>query len=398
MGKKKKVVTALKMSGISGQMKLAGIFRYLKESYGDSPSWDIQLVRTRGELTSGLIREAMDNGASGFIMSIPDTEAAVAPLADSRIPTIVMDINAAALEKRKRNIAFIRNSAEAVGREAANFLMGQGVARSYAFLHSDPVTDWSRARFEAFKRTLNDAGLWCEELFDLASAARLKRPAAVLAAYDDRAFDLVKFLSARRIKVPSGVAVVGVDNDTLICENAHPRLSSIQPDFEEEGRLAAETLDAMMNGDTCDSRTLIAGTAKVVRRESTAEQSNAGRLVQKAVAYIDGHALEGIGVKDVVRHIRCSRRLADLRFRELQGRSILEAITERRLDEVKRRLACTRETMDSIAASCGYSNPNYLKNLFKKRFGMSMRDYRRAGALQQPASINEMAKEASFMV
>ena len=79
----------------------------------------------------------------------------------------------------------------------------------------------------------------------------------------------------------------------------------------------------------------------------------------------------------MVRHLKCSRRLADLRFRELQGRSILEAITERRLDEVKRRLAGTREKMDVIASECGYSNPIYLKNLFKKKFGMSMSDWRR---------------------
>ena len=172
--------------------------------------------------------------------------------------------------------------------------------------------------------------------------------------------------------------MLGVDNDTLICENTHPRLSSVMPDFEGEGYLAAETLDSMMHGEGPNSCVLLADIKEVVRRESTCELSSAGRLVQKAVVYIDRHALEGIGVEDVVRHLKCSRRLADLRFRELQKRSILQAITERRLDEVKRRLRETREKIDSIAASCGYTNPNYLKNLFKKRFAMSMSAFRRA--------------------
>jgi AraC-like DNA-binding protein len=123
---------------------------------------------------------------------------------------------------------------------------------------------------------------------------------------------------------------------------------------------------------------------KIVRRESTTEESTAGKLVQKAIAYIDLHALEGIEVSDVVRHLKCSRRLADLRFRELQGRSILDAITERRLDEVKRLLAGTKEKIDTIAAICGYTNPNYLKNLFKKRFGMSMREFRKDTNPQTP--------------
>jgi LacI family transcriptional regulator len=295
-----------------------------------------------------------------------------------------MDIHSKAMEKREKNIVFIRNSAEDIGREAARFFMGQGVARSYAFLHSNPVTDWSKNRFIAFKRALNDAGLWCEELFEPSDITKLKRPLAVFAANDDRAFELMKTLAAKRIKSPHNVAVLGVDNDALICENARPRISSVEPDFEKEGYLAAQTLDSMMNGNTPSSRTILIGVKKIVRRESTTEESTAGKLVQKAIAYIDLHALEGIEVSDVVRHLKCSRRLADLRFRELQKRSILDAITERRLDEVKRLLAGSKEKIDTIASACGYANPNYLKNLFKKRFGMSMREFRKSANPNNP--------------
>ena len=374
--KKRKVFIALKMAGIAGQDKLAGVFRYLNERYGEHSPWDVRIVRTRVELTADVLRAAISDGTDGFIVSIPDTEDAFRPLAETSIPTIVMDIHDGALENRNENIAFIRNSAEDIGRKAAHFLLGQGVAHSYAFLHSDPMMDWSRARFEVFRKALNDAGLWCEEMFEPSAAAKLKRPAAVFCANDDRAFDLIKHLAAKRIKVPRDVAVLGVDNDALICENARPRLSSVQPDFEEEGRLAAETLDVLMQERETPKRTLLVGVKKIVQRESTAEESHSGRLVQKAVAYINSHALEGIGVRDVVKHLKCSRRLADLRFRELQKQSILEAITERRLDEVKRLLAGTRDKMNAIASACGYKNPTYLKNLFKRRFGMSMRDWR----------------------
>ena len=390
---KKKVFIALKMAGVAGQAKLAGVFRYLNERYGESSPWDVRLVRTRGELTEDVLKTAISDGADGFIVSIPDTEDAVGPLAETPVPTIVMDIHSAALEMRSGNIAFIRNSAEAIGSEAAHFLLGQGVARSYAFLHPDPVTDWSKARFDVFRRLLDDAGFWCEELFEPSEAAKLKRPAAVFCANDDRAFELVKQLAEKRIRVPHGVAVLGVDNDALICENAHPRLTSVQPDFEEEGRLAAETLDAMMQGHEPTKRTLLVGVKGIVQRESASEQSHSGRLVQKAVAYIDKHALKGIDVRDVVKHLKCSRRLADLRFREYQGRSILEAITERRLDEVKRRLRETKENIEVISVACGYSNPNYLKNLFKKRFAMSMRAFRRAAS---SSSVGLLHRKSRF--
>ena len=376
MQKTKNVFIALKMAGVAGQSKLVGVFRYLKETYGENSPWEIRLVRTRVELASDVVKQAIANGTDGFIVSIPDTEDAVFPLTEISVPTIAMDIRSPELEARQSNIVFIRNSSEAIGREAALFLLGQGVARSYAFLHSEPVMDWSEARFKAFKRMLNDNGIWCEELFSPADAARLKRPAAILAANDDRAYELLKALAARHVAVPRGVAVLGVDNDELFCENTHPRLSSVQPDFEEEGWLAAKTLDDMMQGRAIAERTLLVGVKRIVQRESTTEQSHAGRLVQKAVAYIDRHALEEIGVNDVVKHLKCSRRLADLRFRELQGRTILNAITERRLDEVKSRLAGTKEKMDAIASACGFKSPIYLKNLFKKHFGMSMSKFR----------------------
>ena len=98
--------------------------------------------------------------------------------------------------------------------------------------------------------------------------------------------------------------------------------------------------------------------------------------MQKALAFIRRNALKGISVEDVVRHLKVSRRLADLRFRELQGTTIGETIISLRLAEVKRLLRSTKEPIDSIAASCGYENPNYLKNLFKRRFAMSMREFR----------------------
>ena len=376
---KKKVLVALRMAGVAGQDKMAGIFRYLAEAHGGSGVWDMQLVRTGADFTAARIREAIAAGTDGFILSIPDVaEDALLPLAQTTAPMIVMDMHSAPLETRKANIAFIRNSGDEIGRAAATCLMRQGMARTYAFLHSDPIMDWSRARFASFRRTLNDCGLWCEELTSLDAAAKLKRPAAIFAANDDRAFELLRFLDSRRIRVPQDMAVLGVDNDTLICENAHPSLSSVQPDFEAEGRLAAKTLDAMMSGIRPDVRTFLVGMKEIAHRKSTSEPSHAGHLVQKAVAYINRHAVDGIGVEDVVAHIKCSRRLADLRFRQLQGRSIRQAIEDRRLDEVKRRLISTREKTDSIAAACGYESACYLRNLFRKRFSMTMTEFRRS--------------------
>jgi transcriptional regulator GlxA family with amidase domain len=123
-------------------------------------------------------------------------------------------------------------------------------------------------------------------------------------------------------------------------------------------------------------RLRMVGIRSIVHRESTTAHSKAGRLVQKILAYINAEAVTGIGVEDVAAKFKVSRSLLEMRFRELQGESVYEAMLRIRLDEVKRRLRHTDETIAEITAACGWKNIAPPKTLFKKRFGMSMREYR----------------------
>lgn len=377
----KRVFIALKMAGVAGREKLSGIFRFL----GDNHDWDITLIRTAAEFTPARMRRALAEGYDGFIVSIPDTETTAALLAATDLPTVVMDIHDPALSARARNIVFIRNAPEEIGRAAADHLVSTGRCRSYAFVHNPSVLEWSVGRFRAFRDMLRDRGLWAHELNEPSEIKGLERPIGVFAANDDRGYDILEYCRRHRLRVPEDVLVLGTNNDTLICENCRPALTSIQPDFEQEGFLAAKTLaELMAAASSVHARhisavppTCFVGVKTIVRRSSTAEVSQAGKLVQKAIAFIRKNALRGISVEDVVRHLGCSRRLADLRFRELQGASIGETIISFRLEEVKHLLKTTRDPIDKIAIDCGYGNPNYLKNLFKKRFGLTMRSFRK---------------------
>ena len=222
----------------------------------------------------------------------------------------------------------------------------------------------------------------------------LPKPCGILAACDDRAFEILDICRERNIKVPAEIGILGVNNDAILCENAEPRLSSIQPDFIGEGRLAAELLERMMAGGRLPGSKLVnlVGIRTVVHRDSTVPQSASGRLVQKVLAYISREAVKGIGVEDVARRFKVSRSLLELRFGELQGEvsrsllelrfgelqgeSVYEAMLRIRLEEVKRLLRHTDEPIAAITAACGWENPAPPKALFKRRFGMSMRDWR----------------------
>ena len=177
---------------------------------------------------------------------------------------------------------------------------------------------------------------------------------------------------------------IRIRDDPILCENTEPKLSSIQPNFIEEGRLAAELLEQMMSGGKISSgkRLSKVGIRAIVHRESTVAQSESGKLVQKVLAYIGREATRGIGVEEVARRFKVSRSLLELRFRELQNESVYEAMLRIRLEEVKRLLRQTNDPISEITSACGWENPIPPKALFKRRFGISMREYRAQNSLR----------------
>ena len=383
----RRVVVALRMAGIAGQDKLNGIFDYLSAGR----RWQLIIYRTKHEFTSEVVEHELKRGTDGFIVGIPGTEDALSRLAATDIPTVVMNVAGGGIEKRERRIAFVKSDSTAVGREAANALLKQGVYKSYGYAGYRTNDDWSRERGTAFRDALDEAGFvgrmmdithYKDKVEDKATVMEwlrsLPKPCGILAACDDRAFEILDICKESGIKVPAEVGILGVNNDPILCENTEPKLSSIQPNFIEEGRLAAELLEQMMSGGKIspNKRLSKVGIRAIVHRESTVVQSESGRLVQKVLSYIGKEATKGISVEYVARRFKVSRSLLELRFRQLQGESVYEAMLRVRLEEVKRRLRQTSEPISEITAACGWKNPTPPKALFKKRFGMSMRDWR----------------------
>ncbi|MBR4613038.1 MAG: helix-turn-helix transcriptional regulator, partial [Kiritimatiellae bacterium] len=116
--------------------------------------------------------------------------------------------------------------------------------------------------------------------------------------------------------------------------------------------------------------------ARIPPRGSTATPSAAGQLVQGALDYIDAHACHGATLADVVRHLGVSRTLVTLRFRQLRGQSVEQAIRERRFGEVRRLLRDTSLPAEKIAAQCGYESARALRRAFQRETGQSLSDWR----------------------
>ena len=384
----RRVVVALRMAGIAGQDKLNGIFSYLNEGH----RWSLAIYRTQHEFTAETVRAEIARGVDGFLVGLPGTDAALVEIAKTDRPAVLLNVPSKAFMRRGGNVAMVKSDAKEVGTRAADALLSQGIYRCYGYVGYRTDDDWSRERGTAFRDALDAAG-FVTRMYDLAHfqdqvesrehlakwLLSLPKPCGILAACDDRAYDVIDVCVENGIKIPAEVGLLGVNNDPLLCENISPTLSSVQPDFKEEGRLAAEILERLMarrRDGKGEAGLHLVGVKAIVHRETTFPLSNAGKLVQKAMAFISKNAARKIGVPDVIRHLKVSRSLAELRFRELQHQTIHDAIATARLEEVRRRLASTHDTIEQISTDCGWLSANTLKNLFKRRFGMTMRKYR----------------------
>ena len=382
----KQVLVFLHMSGASGRDMLSGIFNYAK----GGRMWSLHLANASiktSEEVNALIEKGNIKGIIAGEYCLPD---APRLLEDSGIPLVYIGSKGENDYSRTKAISYVHNDEPGIGSLAANTFMKLGRFQSFAFVPARPGVAYSDRRQAGYIQRLADAKAGRIEIFepkakagtpdDRADLARwltsLPKPTAVYVAWDFRAIQVLEACRDAKISVPEHVAVLGTDNDELLCDSAEPPLSSILPDHERAGYVAAERLDALMRGRNPKPQTVFLKAKKVVERETTRSVTSSAHLVGKALAYINGNATKGITVVDVIKHLGCSRRLADLRFKEIAGTTILMAITARRMAELKRLLSETNLPINKVAARSGFSCIKRLERLFKSEEGISMHEWR----------------------
>jgi LacI family transcriptional regulator len=206
----------------------------------------------------------------------------------------------------------------------------------------------------------------------------LPKPIGILACYDIAGQEVLEACKIANLAVPGAVAVLGVDNDELICNLTSPPLSSIQSDATGTGFLAASILDAMMSGEAIDPELRLMRPLRVVPRQSSDLLSVSDPLVARALALIRDHADEGVAVSTVQRSVGLSRRSLDYRFLSVLGRTVHEEITRVRMDRLAEMLLATDWPLTQLAEHLRFSHAEYMGVAFKKFTGMAPGEYRKA--------------------
>jgi LacI family transcriptional regulator len=345
------------------------------------------------------IHEAMpswleERGCQGILARI-ESPKLIEQIRKAKLPTVDL-LAIHALE----DIPSVRSDHEAVANAAADELLGRGFRR-FAFCgfpglkHSDDRCKYFVERLAAegcevrvyeparhrhvtnLSATLNQ-GLLDED--DVAAwLSTLDKPVGLMAPSDVRAQQVLNACARREIAVPDEVAVIGVDNDDILCELSNPPLSSVDLNGQTIGYEAAALLDEMLNGSPSPTRHIRIKPAGVVVRQSTDVLAISDPTVARAEHFIRMHACDGIGVEKVVRHSRLSRRTLERRFMKVLGRTPGDEITRIRLGRIKELLRTTDFPLVKIAELTGFEYVESMHYFFKENTGQTPGQYRKKG-------------------
>jgi LacI family transcriptional regulator len=371
---RRKVVVAFPNTRISRVEKMSGIFRFLQ----GKNNWDITMRQAP-------LKPKELKDFDGVLLTGTASADSLAAIEKCAIPAVLiaMDCN------RSHDIAIVNTDAAAIGRQVALRFLAGGIYKTYACLHPDVPTGFSMKCEEAFAKELAKNGAICTKLRrGIGEAAAKRKPVAIFAFNDDLASRAISECKSLGLNIPDDIAIMGFGNDTMMCENHHPTISSVEPDFAKQGYLAAMHLERMMSSRSpCRRTEESVGIKRIVFRESTHRQHGSESLVRRAMVFINTNCRLPIDVRDVVAHLGSSRRLAEIRFREVRKETILNAIRNARLDATKAELLSSDDSIARVCERCGWKSENAPKKLFKLRFGTTMRECRNGKCLNLKHSI-----------
>ena len=291
------------------------------------------------------------------------------------------------------NSPYVKVNSYGVGVVAANYYLARSY-RSFAYVGDTLGMYWSAERRQGFEDTLKKAGFGCAVYDRLSKHERrsrnaerprmirflqgLPKPTAIFAAMDERARLILDVCAEIGIGVPEEIAVLGVDDDPILCESSVPTLSSIRMGCFRRGQKAAEILDNLMHGRPVQQTNVVMEPLSVVTRESTGYDAMRNSVIARALRFIHSEACRRrIGVADVVQAAGGSRRYVEQRFRKHLNASVRDIILRTKLERAQALLEESNLSIGEIAEQCGNMNESHLAVLFKKATGLSMSDYRK---------------------
>ena len=278
-----------------------------------------------------------------------------------------------------------------MGKMAAERCLARGF-RNFAFFGNNGMC-WSDGRRDGFRDYLEENG-YGDKLFiydrqrieslwfyrqDLLRdwLQTLPKPVGIFCCDDNQAFILAEACNSLGIKIPYEVAILGVDNDEILCNMSDPPLTSINVDIERGGYEVAAMVTQMKKDPSYQGNDIVLQPLHIVTRESSNIITTKDTQVQHALTFIHSNLEKKILVTDVLEVVPMSRRLLEQRFLKATGKTIYQYISEQRIDLFARLLLETDEPIGNLAARMDEPDPKSLSRRFKELKGCTPLEYRK---------------------
>ena len=273
----------------------------------------------------------------------------------------------------------------AIGRLGAQHFIEMGHSHCAWFgLASNPV---SRTRFAAYSEALRVAGLECIRLdtqrpqdgaFITEKLKKLPKPCGIYTKSDYDSAWIASLCLSAGIRIPEAIAILGADDNPLICERQVVPLSSVRYDFRKIGYAGAALLDGMMQGESVpDDYLERVAPDGITVRQSTNLLAVKDALVREVLEFLEKAFRRPIGTPEVAEAFGVHRRQLEMRFRASMRCSLRERLIHIRLREAKRMLRETGDSVETIAAWCGFCHASHLSNTFRHHFKVTPTAYRK---------------------
>ena len=368
-----RVAVLIEASNAYARGLLKGIHRYVQEE----GNWTIFLPEHgRGDPPLDALARWEGDGAIVRIETPAIARAVEKLLATRRIPMV--DVSAAGLVP---NLPCVETDDDAIGRVAAKHFLDRDF-QHYAYL-GDERFRWSENRRQAFVAAVEAAG----HEVDVFNAPRgdaaerdndaieswlvsLPKPLAVFTCYDIRGRQALDACRRADLAVPDTVAVLGVDDDELLCSLSSVPLSSVIPDAAGAGWQAASVLGRLMRGELVERSLWLLPPLGISARQSTDTMWVEDATVMTSLRYIRAHACEGIKVTDVAREAGVTRRVLEAKFLKHVRTSVHESIARVQFVRIEELLRSTELPLAAIATRTGFKHAEYLSVAFSRRYRM----------------------------
>jgi len=387
------VALLLETSAEYGRGLLRGILRYAR-LHGP---WSLHVAP--GHLDQ-VLPKAKSWGGTGIIARVrsPEMERVIRA---TRLPFVASSLSESQQPVAGRKFGEIRTDAQAIARMGATHLLEAG-SRRLAFCGFAKCR-WSSLREEAFLQLAREGGYpcsthriapanWMQQPGWIKSWQRerpilvkwlqsLTKPVGLMACNDACGREVLQACATAGLRVPDEVAVIGVDNDEMMCELSTPPLSSVALDVETAGYNAAHLLDELMSGRPAGGQIVWVLPTHVAIRRSSEVIAQKDSVVAKALRFIRDHSRRNLSVENVTEEMGVPRRTLERRFYRATKRTVLAEIKRCHLERAKQLLLETDLPSHRVAAESGFGSLKTFNRTFRRMEGATPLNFRRGSRL-----------------